>query len=284
MKNLLLIIALVNLAILGTSQDTLFKKVGDPIICKVTEIGEDEVKYKMLDNADGPTYSIAAAKLKYIRLKNGTEHRFTESEMLATGADSKTLNKKNAIKIAPFSPLFGTITLGYERVQKFGLHWEGEVGIIGMGSTDNFNKNQKGAWFYGGPKMLLRNETYTKGERYYHFLHGTYFRPELGFEYQTGRERVFTSNMDRIDANYTLVHLGLMLNIGKQWVIADIMTLDIWLGLGMASNNLNYDKKEIRTNYDLFEGIRSRAVESSMGNNGEIGFSGQAGVKLGVIF
>ena len=284
MRNIILLFSLVILTVSGISQDTLFKKVGDPIICKVIEIGEDEVKYKTLDYLDGPSFSISASKLNYIRLANGTVHRFEENEMMATGADNKLLEKKNAIKISPFRLLLGSLNLGFEHVQKFGLHWEGEVGLIGIGNKDNLNRNEKGAWVYGGPKMLLRKETYSKGERYYHYLHGSYFRPQIGFEYQTGIDRGYDSNLDNVESKYKLVHFGLMLNIGKQWVLGDIMTLDIWFGIGMASNNLDYDKKDLSSSYSFYGDVRSRGVLSNSGNNGEITLAGQAGLKLGVIF
>lgn len=284
MKNLLILISFLTLSTACISQDTLFKKVGDPIICKIIEINEEDVKYKNLDNLDGPSYTISAAKIDYIRLQNGTEHRFNHVDLLVTPPDNQILKKKNVVKIAPLSPLFGNINVGFEHVQKFGLHWEGEVGIIGIGNTENLNRNENGVWIYGGPKMLLRKETYVKGERYYHYLHGTYFRPEIGFEYQTGTDVGYTSDFERLESNYTLTHFGLIFNVGKQWVLADILTLDLWAGIGMASNNLKYDRKEISSDMGLFNGVRSRSASSSSGNNGQLELAGNAGLKLGFIF
>jgi hypothetical protein len=59
------------------AQDTLSMRYGENILVKVIEVGTTEVKYKKLDNLNGPTFSILKSDLLMIKYENGTKDDFS---------------------------------------------------------------------------------------------------------------------------------------------------------------------------------------------------------------
>jgi hypothetical protein len=53
-------------------QDTLIMKSGSHIPVKVLEVGVSEIKFKKIDNQEGPTYTILKSDVVSIQYKNGT--------------------------------------------------------------------------------------------------------------------------------------------------------------------------------------------------------------------
>ena len=112
------------LAIAGTlalnatyAQDKLFKKNGDMLEVKVTEITARTVSYKKADNTSGPTYTINKADVSKIEYENGSEDFFAPSD------ENKPARKKvsygnNIISVMPMQILTNNVGVGmaYERV------------------------------------------------------------------------------------------------------------------------------------------------------------------------
>jgi len=59
------------------AQDTLSMRSGENILVKVIEVGTTEVKYKKLDNLNGPIFSILKSDLLIIKYENGTKDDFS---------------------------------------------------------------------------------------------------------------------------------------------------------------------------------------------------------------
>ena len=53
--------------------DIIVLKTGEEVSAKVTEIGQDEIKYKKCDNLSGPTYSMNKSLVFMIKYSNGTK-------------------------------------------------------------------------------------------------------------------------------------------------------------------------------------------------------------------
>ena len=62
------------------SQDRINKKVGGYVEAKVLEITTTEIKYKKIENLNGPTYSILKSEVSYIKYGNQTIERFEEKQ------------------------------------------------------------------------------------------------------------------------------------------------------------------------------------------------------------
>ncbi len=290
MKNFLTL-ALSFIALNLFSQDIIKLKTGEEIKAKITVVSDEEIQYKEWDYLDGPDFKMSVKKIEKIVYQSGREQKFEESDLMLGAPSAEVLQRKNVVKFAFLSPLFGRTILGFEHVQRFGLHWEGELGIIGLGK-DNNNTNSLGLWISGGPKFMMRKETYMKGERYLHYLHGSYIRPELHVEYYTGDQLIsyysgapnYIYTTERL--NYSTTTFGLMLNLGKQWFVGDCFTLDIYGGLGMASVNTisdNINNNDLVYYSDFGAGSRG-LLSPSLNNNGEINFALKGGFKIGYAF
>ena len=62
------------------AQDYITKTTGDSIPAKVLEITSSEIKYKKVDNPNGPTYSVLKSDIFYIRYENGSTEIITKME------------------------------------------------------------------------------------------------------------------------------------------------------------------------------------------------------------
>lgn len=101
------------------SQDQLFKKNGDMMEVKVTEISARTVSFKKASNLEGPTYTIPKGDVAKIIYENDSEDYFGEVE-----AQRKAANKKpvkyghNIISAMPMQLMTEGVGVGlaYERV------------------------------------------------------------------------------------------------------------------------------------------------------------------------
>jgi hypothetical protein len=78
MLSLIIISIIINSECFG--QDTLKYRIGNILICKVLEITPALVKYKKIENLEGPTYVDVKNDLEFIKFKNGQTELF-EFEM-----------------------------------------------------------------------------------------------------------------------------------------------------------------------------------------------------------
>ena len=82
MKNIILFITITIITVSSAlAQDRLFFLTGDETDVKITEITSSEVKYKRLDNLEGPTFSTLKSELFMVKYANG------EKEMMTSQAD-----------------------------------------------------------------------------------------------------------------------------------------------------------------------------------------------------
>ena len=85
MKKILLFILFICSSNIIEAQDTLSTRYGENVLVKVIEVGTTEVKYKKLDNLNGPIFSMLKSDLlmiKYEKRKRGIDFN-------ATGGASK---------------------------------------------------------------------------------------------------------------------------------------------------------------------------------------------------
>ena len=80
MKNILLFMLFVCSSNIIKAQDTLSTRYGETILVKVIEVGNAEVKYKKLNNLNGPVFSMLKSDLLMIKYENGTKEDFSKEE------------------------------------------------------------------------------------------------------------------------------------------------------------------------------------------------------------
>jgi hypothetical protein len=122
MKKLLVTITMLCISIFSFGQDKIVKRDFKEILCKVSEIGTTEIKYKKADNLDGPIYSVKKSEVLKIVFENGSEEKFEKNELSVVPGSNR--NYKRAITTRPFSPLGGHINLGYQQaLTPSRAHW-----------------------------------------------------------------------------------------------------------------------------------------------------------------
>ena len=154
-----------------------------------------------------------------------------QSQTIATNYEDQ---KKRAVKMEFFSPLTGNTTLGYESYIKDWLSWEAKVGLIGIG-TDVNESNPTGVFIKGGPKFKLNPDFVTSELKGAHLLSGKYIRPEIAFSQYS--ESVSTDGTGTRSERQSFTSIAFLITYGRQYVLADLMTLDYHVGLGYGYNS-----------------------------------------------
>ncbi len=252
MRNFLIVVILLLEALSLHSQDKIHKKRGDVITAKITEVGVDEIKYRLEAEPDGPVYVIEKYRLAKIVFANGrveTYHSRLKDPSLYTG------QQKSAIKINFLSPLFGHTLLNYEKSKAPGRSLEFSLSLIGLGSNFSFDeyyydpitgnevkyrRGALGAAFGFGYKFIKTPDFLSRNIRYAHLLQGSYFKPVayLG----SYRENILEHKPGGLLKDHRLVVYGsLMTEFGKQWVVAEKVVLDMYFGVGYAFDNVDED-------------------------------------------
>lgn len=232
MKTLVFIFLLSGLSSFTFAQDTLFTKKGNIIPCIVTEIGIDEIKYKTIDNTDGPNYVARKTDVSKIVYKNGKTEFFLPDEM-EMNQEEQILDKNQSIKFAFLSPLYDHLEFVYECKLKMTKNLEIKVGYVGLGNAGILSSyTRQGGYFAGGIKFLLGQDYYIKGMKYAHPLKGSYLKPELilsMIDYQTKNS---INNYNNGSFRKSLI--GFNIVYGKQYILGNILTFDFHMGVGFG--------------------------------------------------
>jgi hypothetical protein len=184
--------------------------------------------------------------------------------------------KKQIICFGFFSPLNHHISIGYDRLVGEDFVLSTQVGIIGPGV--NFSSDQTTGGFIGlGPKLFFSPDFVIDGMRRYNAMQGGYFKPELivsvfNTTYTSYSYSYYNYNQTSTTNTNTFAGLGLMLNFGKQWIIAHCVSLDMYAGIGygISSTNNKYDTPTNFYDYVTF------------GSSFPLAFAG--GINIGVPF
>jgi len=115
MKYILLSILFVFSSNIIKAQDTLTMRSGENILVKVIEVGTAEVKYKKLDNLNGPIFSVLKSDLLILKYENGTKDDFSSikknEESNFSAIDTSFQGKNDAIRYYNGYKTAGTIAL-----------------------------------------------------------------------------------------------------------------------------------------------------------------------------
>ena len=115
MKYILLFILFICSSNIIKAQDTLSMRSGETILVKVIEVGTSEVKYKKLDNLNGPVFSMLKSDLLMIKYENGTREDFSSikkiEEYNLSGYDPYIQGKIDAQRYYNGDKTAGTIVL-----------------------------------------------------------------------------------------------------------------------------------------------------------------------------
>lgn len=218
----------------ANAQDKLYKKNGDMIEVKVTEITPRIVSYKKSDNIEGPSYSINKAEVSKIVYSNGSEDFFGEIKR----KKSKNYGN-NILSVMPMQITSGIgVGLAYERAidkEKNILSFYMPVTVAftdntvdpvtGTGTTNSSAPTffvMPGLKFYPtGGKGVVRyavgpNLAFIQGQDYVNDLlydnTGNIIGQDIGWRNRTALGIMITNSVN-INPNEH-IHLGLELGLG----------------------------------------------------------------------
>ena len=113
MKYILLFILFICSSNIIKAQDTLSMRSGENILVKVIEVGTSEVKYKKLDNLNGPDFSILKSDLLMIKYENGTKEDFSSikkiEEKIVFVEDLFIQGQNDAKRFYKYNKIVGTM-------------------------------------------------------------------------------------------------------------------------------------------------------------------------------
>jgi len=148
--------------------------------------------------------------------QDNTKVKYTDKAEFFEGQKTK------AIKANFAGNFWGTTKVSYEQILKPGKSMEMKLTLIDFGS--------QGAMGSVGYKFYKKPTFVAPGMQRRNILEGTYFKPEI-FLGMTNKETLFDT------ADEATATAGVVLNIGKQWVVADAIVIDTYIGLGAGAGD-----------------------------------------------
>lgn len=194
------------------SEDKIYRKNKDVILCEVIEIGEEEIKYTT-EETGSIVYALNKDVIEKIVLKNGETLTFKNKMM---DPEYYADNNKNAFKFGMFNPITSNLKIGYERSLGPGKSFEIAVGF-GWGVAE-------GATLKAGYKFILTPDFYLQGMKYSHILKGWYIRPAINI----GVNDFGASGMIGLDW-------------GKQIILNNAFLVDYFIGAGFGAGAGGYN-------------------------------------------
>lgn len=240
--SLLTVFCLMSAALLA--QDVIHKKNGQILQTRVVELGTGEIKYRLFDQPDGPIYVVEKESIVKIVFQDGHTEYYGIARMDAT--EMFEGQRRKNLKVSFLGPLLGYTNVVYEQNIKPGRSWEAKACIVGLGRQ--FDDHARGFIGTVAYKFYKKPTFYTNDMRRTHLLQGAYFKPEIFLGRTTYDEVVFFdpfSSTDRESVSSTTG--GILLNMGKQWVLDDALVLDLSAGLGYGFGN---SRRSIYTSND----------------------------------
>jgi len=186
--------------------------------------------------------------------------------------------KQRIVNVEFFSPLTGNLTFGYEQALVNSISLTGQVGIIGL-SFVPLEKHQKGLFLTAGAKLYFAPDYWIDGMKRYNDFQGFYFNPEIvysgfGFDYYD------INGVKRRGSNNSF---ALLLNFGKQWTIANTVSIELYGGVGYGGSSVSADNYSYSNGYssDLNEIVPYKFSHYQWSN--QVPFAIDGGFNIGIL-
>lgn len=252
-KSLLLsILAFFLLNVTAFSQDIIHMRTGEVLEVYVTKIGVDEISYT-LTKESRLEISVDKTQVSEIILEDGTRYTFDLDGLSLAPIDYNS-QKRQALKVGIFSPLWGYFRVEYERNLKPGHSLLITANVIGLGM--NFNdENQSGFGASVGYKFMTNPTYYQSRQKRAHRMMGSYLMVEAATNIFS--KEMYMYNTVDYTTSKALVSMftgALIFSYGKQFVFGNIAVLDYSVGAGYGFRNTYYITRNDKSDfyYDEF--------------------------------
>jgi hypothetical protein len=281
MKKLLILSALFFCNMAFSQSDTIYLKNNQKLAVKISEITESEIRYRRADMDDSPLFVSYIDNVSKIKYRNGTSQVFVPDELAVPYDVKEIVKQKEAFKFYVFDLPAGKIAFGYERVLRPGINSDFKAGIFNSSIYSSFNSNfdgnlynpygagwAGGTFVKGGLKILAANNSRSKGKSYGHLLSGGYIRfdayisyinyrginyfvpdptyvapPNNNYYYNNPTQGMIQKTTDAKNYNY-----GFLICVGAQHVMANVLTIDYYAGLGFNGSSYSFSQSDFGTN------------------------------------
>ncbi|MDB5211531.1 MAG: hypothetical protein JWQ30_2358, partial [Sediminibacterium sp.] len=243
MKNFILPAILFFAVITAHAQDKILRKNGQKLTVKVIEVGSTDIKYKTLDDPDGPVYVLERDRISKIEFANGKVEKFMidlkDPELYKD-------QRAKALKINFMAPLIGYSEFSYEKNVGVGKSYELSFGIIGLGKSSQIDwyyngaqetkKNQFGFFAGGGFKFNKLPDFIFGRQRQTHLMQGGYAKPLVYLGNYSENMRISKNNIMSVEKR-NISFGAIEIEFGQQWVMGNALLIDFYWGLGYAFDN-----------------------------------------------
>ena len=245
------------------------------IKAKIIEVGMDDIKYKDINNLNGPQFSMEKDDIEKIVYANGKVEKFEQS--MAAHISIQEMHKNN-IQFALLSARANHLHFSFERGVKQGQSWTVHATIIGVGMRDNLSKVSKGFMVGGSYKFCFVPDVVYRGIRSRHIMQGSFFRPSIYFGGFS--EKTLISQNISVKKNTTTG--AIMAELGRQWIMSNRASFEYYFGFGYGFDNYKFDRVDYATPFD---GIKFYYLYQRSGNTTSNTFLAlSTGVKFGYLF
>lgn len=216
-----------------SAQDVIHKKSGEVVQARVIELGVGEIKYRLFDQPDSPIYVVEKESIVKIIFQDGHTEFYGTTRMDASELFAGQRDKN--VKVSFLGPLLGYTNILYEQNIRPGRSWEVKASIVGLGRQfDDHARGFTGSFAY---KFYKKPSFYTNDMKRTHLLQGAYVKPEIFMGHMRYDEVDFDYPNGNVRKRVDNTSVGLLLNVGKQWVFDDAFVLDFSAGIGYGSGN-----------------------------------------------
>ena len=249
MKKLIILLFLVSAFGSLQAQDVIIKNNGDSIYCKVKEVGIDNIKYVQPNLSSETIFYISKAIVHSIYFENnsfiiisydkndGSTKR--QATNIPTGPiEYNKTDKKMSIKINTLAMVTGSFELSLERSIKRGISFD--IGGAYVFSSADYlvtgaQMNQTyGYYLRGGIKFIKSSDKYLHQQSQPHILQGFFVKPEIIYS-SINRYHDYTYGAKPVYYQCT----SLIVNVGKQFVMNNAMSIEWNVGIGLGISNDN---------------------------------------------
>lgn len=293
-------------ASLWSQSDTLYTKTKQKITCKIIEINDSEIKYRVAAAEEGPVYVINRIKVSRYTLANGFSEILAPDELSIENQHASILNNRSVVKMHPFSFVNSQFSFAYEQVIKVGTSVDVEVGYVNSNINYNYSMgggfyNQygtrafySGAYIKPGFKFFVGQDFTLKGMRYAHPLKGRYIKLDLAASFLQHRDitRSFQTpgsnpySYRTLTTDVNTVAYGGFVNYGRQFILGNVLTLEYYFGVGFTAVSVGYSNSDFKNaasnNFAYNEFANFSNYHGFMRIPG-LGLSGTAGFRIGYI-
>ncbi len=281
------------IAVMAFAQDKIYTKLqSTPIVGEVTEITTNEIKYKPKDRPL-PIVSIDKQDVIKIVYSNG------EVMMINNPLKDYTMYSDQHhwnLKMSLLSPLLGHTQFFLERSMKPGRSIEYELNLIGPGK----NQEMYDDYGLGGPDehhldaigggigiglKILKLPDYVNGQiRLRHIMQGSYLKPAISFNVYGRNFAGYNNILER----KTVFAVNPNLTIGKQWILDNTVSIDIYGAIGYSFDNVRANQKAILNDAGFYQEFYDNVPFNSFGytrfGSGDFGLSLGGGIRVGFLF